>query len=207
MERMRRINRWYTTTLMREKSSYVAFATHFHLQSTLRDGLLVPHQNRVEQHDIPRSVTLAKRRVLRETRNHIPQTRNRIPSTRPPSVTSLSASLKEWRKTEDVYIPRARSLVRHVSFMFLVAEIDRLGEVIESRVVVLRVNRQSALVVVEGDCLAQRAVAQLRFQNVLVGVEKHLRGDDVALAKEVLQVAVQNADKPVLVAVLHSFVK
>lgn len=91
--------------------------------------------------------------------------------------------------------------------MFLVAEIDRLGEVIESSVVVLRVNRQSALVVVEGDCLAQRTVAQLRFQNVLVGVDKHLRGDDVALAKEVFQVAVQNADKPVLVAVLHSFVK
>ena len=204
---MRRISRWYTTTLIREKSSYIAIATHFHLQSTLRDGLLVPYQNRIEQHDIPRPVTLAKRRVLYETRNSNPQTRNRIPSTRPPSVTSLSASLKEWRKTEDVYIPRARSLVRHVSFVFLVAETDRLGEAVESRVVVLCVNRQSALVVVEGDCLAQRAVAQLRFQNVLVGVEEHLCGDDVTLAKEVLQVAVQDADETVLVAILYVFVR
>ena len=84
-----------------------------------------------------------------------------------------------------------------------VAEIQCLGEVVESRIVILRVNRQSAPVVVEGDRFAQWAVAQLRFQNVLVGVQKHLGGDDVSLTKEILQVAVQNADEPVHVAVLH----
>lgn len=84
-----------------------------------------------------------------------------------------------------------------------VAEIQCLGEVVESRIVILRVNRQSAPVVVEGDRFPQWAVAQLRFQNVLVGVQKHLGGDDVSLTKEILQVAVQNADEPVHVAVLH----
>lgn len=91
--------------------------------------------------------------------------------------------------------------------MLLIAEIQRLGEAIESHIVVLRVNRQSALVVVECHCFAQRTVTQLRLQNVLVRVEKHLRGDDVSLAKEILQVAVQNADESIGVAVLHMYVK